>query len=301
MLRIRFHGRGGQGIKTASQILGSAAFLSEFRAQDFPLYGAERRGAPIVASTRIDRKNVMERGAIYHPDLVLVGDESLIGDPVAAPLSGTDSSTLIFINSTHRPEDLRDHFKLFSLPVSADLTRLCELHLKRGNVLSTALAAAAARLTGLISLEALLQAVDMELGESGLGREIREKNQTLAGEVFNSMDGGTLVEKERTPEPAAAFLDMKQEEVSRAAPLVLTPGNMALRKTGNWRMERPEINYEDCNACWICFVRCPDGAMGIGTDGKPVIDYEHCKGCLICAEECPKHAIHFTREVSAWV
>jgi len=68
MLRVRFHGRGGQGIKTASQILGTAAFLSGFQSQDFPLYGAERRGAPIVAFTRINKTPILERGPISIPD-----------------------------------------------------------------------------------------------------------------------------------------------------------------------------------------------------------------------------------------
>ena len=90
MLRIRLHGRGGQGIKTASQILGSAGFLSGCQAQDFPLYGAERRGAPIVAYTRIAPEFILERGPIARPDLILVGDETLLDDPASAPISGAD-------------------------------------------------------------------------------------------------------------------------------------------------------------------------------------------------------------------
>jgi pyruvate ferredoxin oxidoreductase gamma subunit len=55
MLRIRFHGRGGQGMKTASRILGAAAFHAGYVVQDAPVYGAERRGAPMAAFTRIAR------------------------------------------------------------------------------------------------------------------------------------------------------------------------------------------------------------------------------------------------------
>ena len=100
MLRIRLHGRGGQGIKTASQILGTAAFLSGYQSQDFPLYGAERRGAPIVAFTRISPEPILERGPISIPDLLLIGDETLLEDPQAAPLCGSDELTVVFINST---------------------------------------------------------------------------------------------------------------------------------------------------------------------------------------------------------
>ena len=64
MLRIRFHGRGGQGMKTASRILGSAAFHAGLVVQDSPVYGAERPGTPMAAFTRIAREPILERGAI---------------------------------------------------------------------------------------------------------------------------------------------------------------------------------------------------------------------------------------------
>ena len=66
MYRIRFHGRGGQGIKTGSRILGSALFNSGYDVQDAPRYGAERRGAPIFAYVRADQATINERGIIAH-------------------------------------------------------------------------------------------------------------------------------------------------------------------------------------------------------------------------------------------
>lgn len=77
MLRMRFHGRGGQGMKTASRIVGSAAFHAGFVVQDAPVYGAERRGAPMAAFTRIARQEILERGAITQPNLVVVADDTL--------------------------------------------------------------------------------------------------------------------------------------------------------------------------------------------------------------------------------
>lgn len=74
MEAVRFHGRGGQGAKTASRILGTAAFLSGLIAQDSPIYGAERRGAPVAAFTRIAREPIRERGVIAHPDVLCVAD-----------------------------------------------------------------------------------------------------------------------------------------------------------------------------------------------------------------------------------
>ena len=91
MLRIRFHGRGGQGMKTASRIVGSAAFQAGFVVQDAPVYGAERRGAPLAAFTRMARQSILERGAITHPDLVVVADDTLLTDPAAQPEAGEAS------------------------------------------------------------------------------------------------------------------------------------------------------------------------------------------------------------------
>ncbi len=95
MYRIRFHGRGGQGVKTASRILGSAFFAEGFEVQDAPRYGAERRGAPIFAYVRADRRPIHERGVIRDPDLVVVTDDSLFSVPAAGVLLGVDRKTVV--------------------------------------------------------------------------------------------------------------------------------------------------------------------------------------------------------------
>ena len=89
MYRIRFHGRGGQGMKTASRILGSAFFAEGFEVQDAPRYGAERRGAPIFAYVRAARYPIHERGIITRPDLatLMIGvldDPSTFGKTFSA-------------------------------------------------------------------------------------------------------------------------------------------------------------------------------------------------------------------------
>ena len=99
MIRIRFHGRGGHGIKTASRIVGTAAFLAGYQVQDSPVYGAERRGAAVVAFTRIGEEPILERGAIARPDLIVVGDETLLQDPGAGVLAGQDTAGAIFLHA----------------------------------------------------------------------------------------------------------------------------------------------------------------------------------------------------------
>src|SRR3990167_7740258 len=99
MFRIRFHGRGGQGMKTASQILGSAFFVEGYEVQDAPRYGAERRGAPIFAFVRAARAPIQERGIITRPDLVIVADETLVPVAAAAVMQGVTARTVLLIHS----------------------------------------------------------------------------------------------------------------------------------------------------------------------------------------------------------
>ena len=77
MLEIRWHGRGGQGAKTASLLLADAAFNTGKYIQGFPEYGPERMGAPITAYNRIDDKEIRLHCNIYNPDCVVVVDDSL--------------------------------------------------------------------------------------------------------------------------------------------------------------------------------------------------------------------------------
>lgn len=93
MYRIRFHGRGGQVMKTASRLLGTAFFLQGYEVQDAPRYGAERRDAPMSAYVRADHNPIYERGIINKPDLVVVADDSLIAIPAAGVLKGLDKKT----------------------------------------------------------------------------------------------------------------------------------------------------------------------------------------------------------------
>ncbi len=290
MWRIRMHGRGGQGIKTASQILGSAGFYSGFQTQDFPLYGAERRGAPVIAFTRISDDPILERGPINAPDIILIGDETLLADPQSAPLCGADSSTVIFVNSPHSPKHLAQKFSV----ITADLTNLCLKHLNNRMIYSSALSAVGAGLLGVIELQDLLQAVEDEL--TGISAQALKSNLELAREIFEITQPAVISPRVETPLTAKKLVLPHFLPVIEGAPIILEPGNMALRKTGNWRVERPQIDYESCNNCLICYARCPDGVIGLSPEGRPEIDYDHCKGCLICAQECPGHFINTVRE-----
>jgi pyruvate ferredoxin oxidoreductase gamma subunit len=184
MYRIRFHGRGGQGMKTASRILGTAFFREGFEVQDAPRYGAERRGAPIFAYVRASRQRINERGVIRHPDLVIVADDSLVPVPAAGVLQGMDAHSLLLINSHEPPALWRERLNLTAriliLPATEDVEDRAELP-----YVGAACAGAAARLLGVISPEALVQAIEDELAE--LGASVVEKNRQKAREAFDLM------------------------------------------------------------------------------------------------------------------
>ena len=288
-IRVRFHGRGGQGAKTASRILGDAAFIDGYFIQDFPIYGAERRGAPVVAFTRFSSEEITERGFIFSPDIVAVMDDSLISDPLANPFAGLRSGGVAVVNTTKDAGTILPQRKDVTI-LTVDLTGHA-LRLLGRPVLSSGIGAAVARVAG-IRQEALLKAVEEELG--GLSAESLEKNGEFARAVYDELKPIELrtVELESKEELVPISVVVSGEGFEE----VLRTGNSAVRHTGNWRTFRPTIDYERCTDCMICYAYCPESAMSVGNDGRVHIDYDNCKGCMICMTECPKRAITQSRE-----
>lgn len=295
LIRVRFHGRGGQGGKTASRILGSAAFNEGLNVQDSPVYGAERRGAPVTAFTRISDGPILERGFIFDPDVVVVMDESLLEDPAAHPLDGLREGGVVFVNSARSAEGMGIEGRDFRV-VTLNLTDMA-IEVLGKPILSSASAAVAARLISIISESSLLTAVRSELTDGGIGGELVERNVALSGSAFGLA-------------PAFAIRTVEKRQPAGVVPIgviscmeggedILLVGNSALRKTGDWRIYTPSIDYGKCTNCMICFAYCPESAMSVNDRGRPVIDMENCKGCLICYRECPTGAVQMKREVHA--
>ncbi len=292
MYRIRFHGRGGQGMKTASRILGTAFFLQGYEVQDAPRYGAERRGAPIFAYVRASKDPINERGIISQPDLVIVADDSLVPVPGAGVISGIDAHTVLLINSDEDPDTWKQRLNfngsLFTLPVETEAR--AELRF-----IGATCTGAAARLLGVISRDALTQAIRQELAE--LGDAIVEENLSRALSAFGLMEAhagtvnaGSVVSAHDYQRPQWVDLPFDQARIS--APAIHAAATSIAVKTGLWRTMRPLIDYEHCNRCWwVCSTFCPDGAINVDDEGYPHIDYDHCKGCMVCVAQCPPHAI----------
>lgn len=297
MLRIRFHGRGGQGAKVTSRILGTAAFYEGYYVQDFPIYGAERRGAPISAFTRISKEPVLERGFIAEPDILIVMDETLLDDPLANPLSGLKESGILFLNTTHSPKETKDKYNIKGDVITLDITKI-GIDILSKPILSTLAGGVASRIIGLKE-DSIKKAVEKELSEITTDSELIKKNIEASILCFNSIQPKEIKTTE-TSLKGSSVIPLPFEPAIVSTPSINTTGNTILRKTGNWRVFKPVLNYEICNRCMICVARCPDGCIFIGDKGFPVLDYDNCKGCLICVEECPLNAIYKIREVHAW-
>lgn len=300
MYRIRFHGRGGQGLKTASRILGSAFFAEGFEVQDAPRYGAERRGAPIFAFVRAGREPIHERGVIARPDLVVVIDESLLQVAAAGVMAGVDEHAVMLLNSAHTPrlEGAQQPGRVVLMP------ELTEVAARGGApLMATACAGAAARLTGVISGDALRHGVAEELNV--LGEEVLAHNLELALSAYHRVDENTGIVREGAPPPLASlpppeWISLLRTDVEHAVPTIFQAGTSAASRTGLWRTERPIIDPGLCKRCrWVCSTFCPDGVIQAEPGSLPEIDYDHCKGCLVCLVQCPSHAIQAVLERDA--
>ena len=302
MYRIRFHGRGGQGMKTASRILGSAFFREGYEVQDAPRYGAERRGAPIFAYVRAAREAINERGIISRPDLVIVADDTLVPVPAAGVLAGISAHTVLLINTAESAETWQQRLNIsapvITLPASADVEDRAALP-----YIGATCAGAAARLVGAISRDALTDAIRTEL--AALGPTVIDRNLENALAAWDLMQGHDGLVSEGGMTSAADYdkpdwAELPFEAARISAPTIFAAANSVEVRTGLWRTLRPVIDYARCNRCWwVCSTFCPDSAIAVDADGKPAIDYDHCKGCMICVAQCPPHAIEAVPEQQA--
>src|SRR3954452_6256500 len=104
MFAVRIHGRGGQGVVTAAELLSLAAFFEGRHAQAFPSFGSERTGAPVVSFCRIDDKEIRVREPIAEPDALIVQDPTLLHQ--VALFEGLTGDGYVLINSTRSLADL---------------------------------------------------------------------------------------------------------------------------------------------------------------------------------------------------
>jgi pyruvate ferredoxin oxidoreductase gamma subunit len=160
MFQVRFHGRGGQGVVTAAELLSVAAFAEGRHAQAFPSFGSERTGAPVVAFCRIDDKAIRLREPVVSPDAVIIQDPTLLHQVDC--FAGVQHDGYILINTGKRFAELGlAEFVAKFRPerlCTAPATELALKHIGRA-VPNAPLLGAFAALTGIVRLEAVIEAI----------------------------------------------------------------------------------------------------------------------------------------------
>jgi 2-oxoacid:acceptor oxidoreductase gamma subunit (pyruvate/2-ketoisovalerate family)/2-oxoacid:acceptor oxidoreductase delta subunit (pyruvate/2-ketoisovalerate family) len=262
MIDIRLHGRGGQGAVTASRLLATAAFLEDKYSQSIPMYGTERRGAPVTAFVRIGEKNKMVRSLIHEPDYVVVLDPLL--RKTVNITEGLKDHGMLILNSSIAPGEI-ELLKPYKV-ATVDATGIALKTLGRP-ITNTAILGAFAKATGEIRLESVIEAVKQQW-KGRLG-EVNVKAVEAAYEATAVGD----------PNIVAEVTLEKAPTMSRA----------------DWRTLRPVVDAENCTGCRLCWVYCPDSCIDM-VNKISVIDYAYCKGCGICVEECPVDAIDMKSE-----
>lgn len=175
MIEIRFHGRGGQGVVVASEILAVAFFKENKSVQAFPTFGVERRGAPVAAFLRVGEQPIRIRCQIEQPDHVIILDPTLI--PVVEVTAGLRAAGWILINSDKEPpffdRFLKGGWQVATVDASSIACRH-DLGTRTNPIVNTAILGAFSASTGLVRLESVLEAI----ADRAPGR--REKNQDAA-------------------------------------------------------------------------------------------------------------------------
>lgn len=180
MLQTRIHGRGGQGVVTAAEMLSIAAFEQGRHAQAFPSFGSERTGAPVVAFCRIDDKEIRLREPILAPDVLIVQDPTLLHQ--VDVFQGLHADGYVLINSKRSFHELGlaeiekryRHERLTTVPA----TEIALKHLGRP-LPNAVLLGGFAALSGLVTLEAVSHAIRAKF--SG---KVADGNIAAAAEAF---------------------------------------------------------------------------------------------------------------------
>ncbi len=272
---VAFFGRGGQGIKTAARILGRALFLSGYNVQDFPLYGAERRGAPVYSYVRASALDIEERGSA-DADITVLADKSVSSQ---ARLSG-----IVIANSRN------DESGMLSVDLTSATSELGAF------ALSVAAAAAAAAIITGINADNLNAAIEKEVRAP---KPLLEMERAVAKKVFCEVKHKPLPRPWPKETPSARILELSPDPWELSNPIIKASGTSVMRKTGSWRVKRPVIVLDKCKACFLCYVACPESVITLDEKGMPSISYDNCKGCMICKSICPFGAIQELPEIEA--
>ena len=155
MIQVRIHGRGGQGVVTAAELIAIAAFKNGKEAQAFPSFGVERTGAPVESYVRLNDEPIILREQIYQPNILIIQDASLLESIDIT--KGADKKTIAIINTAKTKENLKINLPKNNI-YTIDATKIA-LEIIGKNIVNTVILGAFAKITGLVDLASLKQAV----------------------------------------------------------------------------------------------------------------------------------------------
>jgi 2-oxoacid:acceptor oxidoreductase gamma subunit (pyruvate/2-ketoisovalerate family) len=181
ILEVRWHGRGGQGAWTASELFARAAIAEGKYIQSFPEFGPERMGAPVTAFTRISGEPIRIHCAVYNPDVVAVLDPTLLKTVNVADGLSEEGGDII-VNSKETPSEIRKLLhstrgKLWTVPASEISLKILGIP-----ITNTAMLGAVARVTEIVSLETIEKMV-----RARFRPDVAEKNFSVVKEAYQEV------------------------------------------------------------------------------------------------------------------
>jgi 2-oxoacid:acceptor oxidoreductase gamma subunit (pyruvate/2-ketoisovalerate family) len=181
ILEIRWHGRGGQGAWTASELLARAAIAEGKYIQSFPEFGPERMGAPVTAFTRISSEPIKIHCAVYNPDVVAVLDPTLLKSVnVTEGLDEKEGN--IIVNTKENPAEIRKMLKSPAVKVWTIEASDISLKILGMPITNTAMLGAVARITGVVSLETIEEMINGRFRP-----DVAAKNFAVVKEAFQGV------------------------------------------------------------------------------------------------------------------
>ncbi|MDD5502530.1 MAG: 2-oxoacid:acceptor oxidoreductase family protein [Candidatus Thermoplasmatota archaeon] len=179
MVEIRFHGRGGQGAVTAAQLLVAAAFKAGKKGvQAFPFFGAERRGAPVMAFARVADEEVVIHSQIYNPDVVVVLDSGVMEYVDVA--KGVKEGGLVIINTTKKPSEYNFGKVRVATVDATGIAMKNKISISGIPIVNTAILGSIAKCVNWVGIEHLEKAITEKMGEKA------PQNIEAIREAYNS-------------------------------------------------------------------------------------------------------------------
>jgi len=176
---VRLHGRGGQGAVTAAELLAISAINEGKFAQGFPSFGAERRGAPVLAFVRVSDEKINLREQVYTPDAVVVLDPTL---PSAVDVtSGLKKDGIVILNTKDPPDEIKKKLGIVGRVATVDATKIA-LEELGVSITNTAILGAFAKVTRWVEMKSIIDAIKRRFPGA-----VGEKNAKSAIRAFDEV------------------------------------------------------------------------------------------------------------------